>query len=70
MTAEPHNDTDQHPKRISREDQVVFELFEKAQQQYRSYLEAAQVAHTAKLATPQSVAQPPRTDLPLTLTVR
>jgi NADH:ubiquinone oxidoreductase subunit E len=69
MPTDPRNDTNHDPKRLSREDQAVFEVLEKAQQQYRSYLEAAQVANLARLVTTPSSEQPPRTDLPLTLTV-
>jgi len=54
---------------LSAEDRAILEVVEKAQEQYRSYLAAAEVGSFARLTTPRPGEQPPRTDLPLTLIV-
>lgn len=54
---------------LSPEDRAIFEIVEKAQEQYRDYLAASEVGNLARLTAPRSGDQPPRTDLPLTLTV-
>ena len=65
---------DQEAKRPDRdalrpEDRVIFEIVEKAQEQYRTYVATTEVGTLARLTTPRPCDQPPRTDLPLTLTV-
>jgi hypothetical protein len=54
---------------LSPEDRMIFDLLEKAQEQYRDYLATSEIGSLAKLTTRRSDDQPPRTDLPLTLTV-
>ncbi len=66
---QPREDKDQSPKALSPGEQAVIEVLEKAGAQYRDYLEAAQLSSLARLVAAPSVDRPPRTDLPLTLTV-
>jgi hypothetical protein len=54
---------------LSPEYRMIFDLLEKAQEQYRDYLATSELGSLAKVTTRRSDDQPPRTDLPLTLTV-
>ncbi len=64
------NDIPDHDRAaLSPGDRAIFEVVEKAQEQYRSYLAATEVASLARLTAQRPGDQPPRTDLPLTLIV-
>lgn len=59
------------PQLPSDEDGVIHERLAEAQVLYREYLAITEVSDLAKLiALDEAAAQPPRTDLPLTLTIQ
>jgi|694.fasta_scaffold01417_25 hypothetical protein len=69
MPRETTEPTDRDRPALRAEDRATYEVVEKAQEQYRTYLATSEIGSLARLTSPRPNDAPPRTDLPLTLTV-